>query len=433
MATCSIATTIVASILSDPNDAAARLPKSRGIVRSSSSVAVGNVVYGVSQASFIVVLARVSNPETVGALTLALAVATPIYLLADSNLRIAVSTDPDYRVAKGVFQATRRRTIVLAAGICSAAAIALPDLRMDLGLFFAVIAYRSADSFSNLSYGFGFRSGLGDLVGRFAIARGVLSIAIGAPLLVLIPSQPAIALAGISAAWLAVATIEWRQFGLGSPFRSSDSVRWDESIALMRSKAFLGVDAFVSSFTYNVPRYAVQAIKGPAELGVFGALGMIANGFEIVVGAAANIMLPGLARSANQRDVSAFKGQLRALTVFGATCGAIAILLAWTVGSQVAGFVLGEEYGRTDLIVALTAATVLRTLAQLVGKGLQATQAFGKFLIADLVALVVAAACTIPFVSAWDTAGGGWAIAAGAGAGLVVSFMFVGSALGRLR
>lgn len=382
---------------------------------------------------FIVVLARVSNPETVGVLTLALAVTTPIYLLADSNLRIAISTDPDHRVAEGVYQATRRRTIVLAAGICCAAAIVLSDLRMDLGLFFAVIAYRSADSLSNLSYGFGFRSGLGDLVGRFSLARGLLSLAIGAPLLVLVPSQPAIALTGISAVWIAIATIEWRQFELGPLFRLSTSVRWMESLALLRSTALLGVDAFVSSFTFNFPRYAIQVIKGPAELGVFGALGTIANGFAIVVGAAANIMLPGLARSANQRDAIAFKRQLRALTTFGAACGAIVIFLASTVGSQVAGFVLGEEYGRTDLIVALTSATVLRMLAQFVGKGLQATQVFGKFLIADLVALVVAAACTIPFVSAWDTAGAGWAIAAGAGAGLVVSFMFVSSAIGRLR
>lgn len=388
-------------------------------------LASGNIIYGLSQVVLVAVLARTHGPSVVGSFTLATAIIVPVIMLSDMNLRVLVATDPARRIKDSDYRGVRERGILLAAVVCVALGLILGPTRTQLPLFLGVLAYKVADSLSDLSYGFAFREERGSEVGRAMMLRGVLSAVVGTTLLLFL-GNAALAVSAIAVGWLLLAFREWRYFGLGRFRLKLTPLSEGAASRVGRKGGYLGVAALVSSLHHAMPRYYIAGISGTHELGIYGAVSTMANGLAIVAGSAVNILLPRLTRFHQLDDRKDFWTLLRTMVAYAAIVLLPIVILSGIVGDEVAGWLLGPEYARASIILALVAAVSLNFLGQLMAKALQAAQAFRTYLITDLTASFVTAVTLVPATRAWGTAGAGWAIGIGSLARLaLVLFLLI--------
>lgn len=402
----------------------------RTAARSSAWLATGNVIYGVSQFVLVGALARTQDAGVVGAFTLAMAIVTPVFLLADMNLRVAVATDPMRKTPDTDYRGVRERTAVLATLACLAIGFVLPPTREEFPLFVAVLLYRLADSLSNLSYGFAFRENRARDVGRSMIGRGAISIIAGSVVLVWL-SQPALAVGAIALCWIVAADREWRRFGLGPLTRGLTGLGTAAFARLVRTSGYLGVDGLITSLHFNIPRYIVQGSFGVAELGVYGAVGTLTNGVSIVAGSVSNVVLPRLAVHYQRGELDSFRAKLIRLVAVAVAGSIPVIVFSATWGDDFMGVLLGSEYAEAALVVALTVGACLNIVGQFLAKGLQAAQAFRAYLCADFSASATTALVVIPSAQAWGIAGAAWAVAIGSAARLVVTVFLVRNVVAR--
>jgi O-antigen/teichoic acid export membrane protein len=390
----------------------AQLGGRSSLLGPSAWLALGNIVYGVSQVTLIAVLAKAFSPAVVGAFVLASAIIVPVFLLADMNLRIVVATDPSGRILDSAYRGVRERTVVIAAALCLVIGLMVGPTRQQFLLFAAVLTYKIADSLSNLAYGFAYRQDRAKEVGYSMIGRGSYSIMVGSAVLIAVP-WASVAIFIVAFGWLAAAFWEWRRFGLGSPRLSLTPLAPGTLGTFVRKSGFLGLDGLANSFHQNIPRYHIQAVSGSVELGVFGALSSLTNGITMVAGAASNVILPRLAQFCEAGNKREFYSLLYRLVLTGSLISIPIVGLSAAVGEDLVGLAVGSDYARGSIILALTVGACINVLGQFLGKGLQAAQAFRTLLLTNIAASLLTVCVLVPFNNAWGTAGAGWAIAFG--------------------
>jgi O-antigen/teichoic acid export membrane protein len=106
----------------------------------------------------------------------------------------------------------------------------------------------------------------------------------------------------------------------------------------------LGLFAFLMSLTDNIPRLVLNANSGLAELGIFATFGYAVTGVTAVTRALDGAASPRIARALARRDVAIVKRRIRGLTVVASLIGAVALVLAVTVGESFLDLAFGPEF-----------------------------------------------------------------------------------------
>jgi O-antigen/teichoic acid export membrane protein len=385
--------------------------------RNTSWAFAGNSVYAGCQWIVFVLLVRSLGPSDGGLFAYAVAVAGPIFVLANVRLRNLLATAggasqhfADYFTA---------RLVTTALGVSASfgiGALVWPDAA-PLAALALMTAARACDALSDICHGLFQR----ELEMRSAaiglMINGVLSVALVWITLVLFPSLTLATAAYAAGSCLAL--VGWdlpRQAKLADRVRPRGCAR--ESIAaglrLIRTSLPLGLSSAIGSAQTNLPRYVIGSVLGPAALAAFAAISYIPMIGHLGVNAASQAALPMLATEARTSRLQ-YRTRLFGLVGGSVAFGALALAATALLGRSALRWIYGEQYGQyVDVLFWLVASAVATFTSVFLGAGTIARLRFNAQFVISATSLAVVAVSIGPLVSGYGLNGAAWSLLAGA-------------------
>jgi len=358
--------------------------RSLGLRQNISWAFLGNTIYAALQWAIVVVLAKFGPVEAVGHFTLGYAVAAPIFMFCDLQLRAVQSTDVQNEFRFSEYAGLRLLTTLVASilvaiiGVITGETISLAFVVAIVGLI------KSSESINDVTYGALQRIERLDLVAQSMILRGVVLLTVTTVLYVKTRSLEW-TLVGMLVGGYAVAVV----FDLlhcgrllsrydQKSFISFIKPKFDaSSLRLLAQRSLpLGIGVGLVSLTGNIPRYILEHSLGSAALGYFGAIAFFAAGSSRVASAITQAARPRLAHLATL-DSTAFTSLLRKLLIVLISLGVLGVVSAWLLGEEILRIFYGSEYAAyVDAFLCLTIALVFQWAASVYNTGLHARRIF---------------------------------------------------------
>lgn len=356
---------------------------------------IGNLIYAACQWGMLVVLARLGSPEVVGQFALGLAIATPVIMLTNLQLRYlqAIDAQQEYRFAD--YLGLRLLSVVLAllllAGIVFGSGYGIQTAAIVLTVGLAKIFEAVSDIFHGL---FQQRERM-DRVATSKVIKGIASLLALAAGVAATGSVfwGTLAMAGVWALVLlgydgptgrtllrrAEAPASKQADAASAPAEpQSLRPRWHTpTLAGLAWKAFpLSIVTLLISLNTNIPRYFIEGQLGTSALGIFSALAYLVVAGNMVIMALGQSATPRLARYYADANYRAFRTLLLKLVGFGALIGVAAIAGALLLGRPAITLLYGAEYARQDVLVLLMVVAGLSYVASFLNYGVGAARYF---------------------------------------------------------
>ena len=309
------------------------------------ALTIGQSVFAAAEWGVISALALLGSAEDVGELAFALAIVTPIFAVSKLRLRSVVATDVSHEYPLSDYLFTGVAGAVVSIPIALAVSVVLGETAGVTAIVGWVALSRAFEGVSHISYGYQQRTDEMTPIGISVGARGVLSLVLAAGAFALTGSV-AWAAAGLAlghAVPLIFYDYSYLKMGLSEPDEST-APTWRAVHTLVIATLPLGLFAFLMSLTDNVPRLVLNEHSGLAELGIFATFGFAVTGVTAVTRALDSAASPRIARALSRRDVTMVRQRIRGLTVVASLIGALALILALTVGESFLDLAFGPEF-----------------------------------------------------------------------------------------
>ncbi len=347
----------------------------------------GNVVFNGCQWGILIVLARLGSAETVGRFALGSAVAAPVLMLANLQLRTVQATDagrvfsfPEYR---------RLRLLTSAAAVFVVASVALLFYGGERAVVIALFGVvKALEALSDIHHGLFQLCERMDFVGRSLALRGALNL-VGFSVVYYGTGQLAtalLALAASSAVTIVLVDARGARRLQGPakrrselrPLDTADERRWwPRARALILLALPLGVVMMLISLEANLPRYFIEGRIDEAALGVFAVVAYFNAAGATLVGALAQAAVPRLAKLFACSDIDEFRLVLTRLLVVAAGVGAVGVAVAAVCGGLLLRLLYGAGFaGHQRLFVLLMIAGAANLIATSLGAPVSAMRLF---------------------------------------------------------
>ncbi len=391
----------------------------------------GNVIYAGCQWGMISVLAKLGSTIAVGQFALALAITAPVFMLTNLALRSVEATDTRSDFDFGHYFTLRITATSLAlAAILATVAVLGYDKKVSTVIVLIGLA-KAVESGSDVIAGLLQKHERLDQVAISMMLKGGLSIIAFGTAFYLLRSVAAACVA-LVLAWLSVFLVY--DLRLVNNLLGRHARLFDFSIGKLSRLAKLalplGVVAALSSFNFNIPRYAMQHYRGASELGIFSALGYVTVAMTLLVNALAQSAIVRLSKSfANGRltDYSRLLVRMAGLCILAA---GLAVGGCKLFGSVALEIIYGREYaahvGLLQLFVAIAGVTAV---AAVLGCGMTAARRFRAQLPVLTATVVVCAIVGIALTPSLGAAGAALAMLISAAVQVGGSFWVVRSAM----
>jgi len=373
--------------------------------RDFAQVLSGNVLYYACQWSIVIALAKLGTPEQLGEYALGMAIAAPLLLFANLQLRAVIASDVKDQFTLAQYFTFRLASLVPALLVIAAAGAASGSNWRRGAVVFLVGFAQTVDYFAETYYGWMQKHSRLDRMAQSLVMKGPLALGVLCAAMYFTHSV-VWAVLGLAAGRLVI-FLGWdTRLGFtgenSSPFRLDwDFLRLHRSQAplfsLLRLALPLGFISMLGSLSANIPRYFVEAHLGSAELGIFSAIASLLSAGTLVVSAFGQSAFLPVAQACARRDRVAFRTYLTAAAAVGAGLGCAGIAAAAFLGRPILAHLFRPEYGlRQEVFVRLMVAGTVTFAAS--GAGYVVTAA--RSLNPQVPMLAVAAAAGF-IVSAW--------------------------------
>ncbi len=392
---------------------AAAPPRGMSLRRNFSWTLAGNLLYAACQWGMVAALARLGSPEAVGRFALGAAVATPILMFTNLQLRQAQATDARGEYAFPDYLGLRLLTSALALAAAGAWGLVAGYRGETLAVLLAFMAGKAVESICDVFYGHFQQRERMDHVARSLALRGLLALLALAATYAATGSLVAATVA-MGAAWLAVLLL-WdlraaRALQGGAPAPLGPRWRWPVLRRLVTLSLPLGVSMMLISLNANVPRYFVEQRLGPRALGVFAAMAYVMVAGTTVVAALGQSAAPRLARLFAAGDRRGFRRLLGRLVAVGAALGVAGVLVAALAGRPLLTLLYGAEYADPRVFLWVMVAAGLGYVGSFLGYGITATRAFRRFTLPYAAVTAVAVAASAALIGAHGLLGAAWTL-----------------------
>ena len=361
-------------------------------------VVISTAALALLQWLIMAVVARIDGPAALGYYTLAQAFATPAGYLAWLAMRQQLLVSREDGATPADFMLLRLVVpLVLFAGL-----LAFIDLHYAsaslLAISFGVFAIKYAEGLFDLIYGRLQQSGQTHLVAMTSLSRCAVSVVVFAATYVWTRNLP-LALLAIAAIWLLLFVVQRRRLWPHVDLRELGSLSSERLVNLMRISghlAPLAVSLAVMSFTVNAPRFLLEHLFGPEELGYFAASYHFLALGSVVVGSLGHSLLPGISRAIRDGRQGSFWKQLLLPALLMQVLAVLGIGMAWLFGSEILGLVYGPRFAGYGILLVWAAAVAGPFYGTaLLTNGLHAAQMKRSLLCVQLVGLAVLVTATI--------------------------------------
>lgn len=357
---------------------------------------VGNLGYALCQWGMLVVLAKLSNPETVGKYALALSIAAPVMMLANLDLRAVQATDTREDYPFTAYLGLRLITTTSALTVIGFILLMTDHDRETVLVIVFVGLAKAAEALSDAYYGMMQQHEQMNFIARSMLIRGGVSLAAMA-IAIAVTGSIVAGSAALFACWVAnLILFDVRHGRNYLRLISVPSFSWRLDPAMLVSLCWLafplGIVQLLISLNTNVPRYFINANMGDRELGIYAAIGYLISGVSTGVVAICNASSPRLARQFQENDFAAFRTLLLKLILLFAGIGAVGAIGALLIGRYALALIYTPDYaGSVDVLVLLSIGFGIMAVVSTLGFGLTAARSFRSQVPLVLIALITTA------------------------------------------
>ncbi|MFW8637310.1 hypothetical protein [Cribrihabitans pelagius] len=383
----------------------------RTVFSNFRAIFVGRLVASLSTWLSLVVLAKLSAPETVGIYALAQAICMPVAEIAKMGLREARSSDTREQFQYGDYLALRIAAVAVALVLISAAGIA----QAGTEVFLVILLYGLNRCFwllSDILYAHFQLDERMDLIGRSLNIVGPLSLLFLTLGFYLTGSLVAATLGQLLAH---AAVFVFHDLAIA---RERDALKnggrlmpnWNPKVlgALSLQVMPLVFATFLIVGAIYFPRVKLEAEFGLASLGIYAAILALAMAPVRLVTSLGVATSVRLARMFADREFSRFLALLAKMVAGVALCGAAGVLIVSEIGGPILGLVYTEAYAaHSGVLVWLVAAASVRVTANLLQFGVIASRKFWWLCWQNGVMLVVSIFGCLFLIPAHGIAGAG--------------------------
>lgn len=376
----------------------------------------GNAVFAASLWGILIFLTRLGSPADVGRYALASAVATPLLVFANLQLRpvLIADTAGDHPFAEylGV------RLLMLPAALAALAVIA--GLGYGGAQAAAILVFglaRLVEGISDLFHGLAQKNERLDLVAVSLAIKGAAGLALFA-VLFLATGDLTWALLGLPLGWaVPLLFFDIPRCGRLLPPGQRLRPRWRPAACrrIVWTALPLGLVMLLIQLRHTVPRTLLEQARGEADLGVFAAVAYLVLVGNTVVLALSQAGIARLARARAAGQADLFRTTVLKLVAVGAGLGAAGVLAALAFGEPLLTLLYGAEYARhQDLFVLVMAAGGVMYVGSLLGAPATALRAFRIQLGIHAVNAALLLAVGALLIPRHGMMGAGWTTLAGA-------------------
>jgi O-antigen/teichoic acid export membrane protein len=403
-------------------------------------ILTGNVVYAICQCGVIVALAKLGSSSMIGQFSLGLAIAAPVLMFTNLNLRAVQATDARRTYSFGEY--LRLRIAMTLGGLAVIAGIvSFGNYQRQTAMVILIVALaKGIETVSDIHYGLFQLNDRLDQSGRSLIIRGILSV-VALSTGIYVTHNILWGCVSLALVWL-IALIffdarQGRHFVVGPQefgrpaslasrlFRQAQGLTrsWD----LMRIALPLGIGTTMAALNLNMPRYFIHARLGERQLGIYSAMAYATVPMILVSDSLGHSVVPRLARLYAGARLAEYRALLLRMLAIGASLGLAGLAVARFLGVRLLRLFFGGEYAahsRTFLVLILAAA--IYCVAGMFTSAMTSARCFMiQAPIYMLVAASNAVACAI-WAPAAGLAGGAAAMVVAAAVHLVLGAAVVG-------
>ncbi|HEV2201978.1 MAG TPA: hypothetical protein VGR73_19335 [Bryobacteraceae bacterium] len=341
-------------------------------------------------------LAKLGSVEQVGEYALGLAVAAPIILFANMQLRALLASDVNDQFTFDQYLTFRLAS--LGAALLSVAVVAAftqASWRL-CGVVILVGLAQAVECIGETYYGFMQKHEKMDRVSTSLMLKGPLSL--GALYVAIEVSGSVVwAVVGLILGRLVILWIWDSHYGMGArrvPFK------WNvcRSLTLLRTALPLGLISMLGALNSSIPRYFVEVHSGSAELGIFSAIASLISAGTLVVAAFGQSIFLPVARARAAFDRFRFRRYAALAVALGGGLGVVAVFLSAMNGRSILIHLFRPEYGdHSDILIRLMIAGTIGFIASGLGYVITAARSLHP-----QIPLLLATAIAATAVSAWS-------------------------------
>ncbi len=395
---------------------------------------VGNVLYAACQWGMVTLLVKLGDPETVGRLTLALALSAPIFMLSNLNLRSLQATETTGALDFQDFLGVRLVMTALAVGATILLA-AVGGYTGEVALVVGLLGIsRGVDALSDVIHGKLQRDERMDLLSGSLMLRGLISVGALTAVYAATRSLPWSVAALAGGNLLVLVTFDLRN--LLHTARAEDSPllhpRWERARTkkILADALPLGAVMMLISLNANVPRYFIESSLGAYTLGIFAPLAQLIAAGYLVVNALGQSATPRLAKLHASGDRQRFRRLLLTMLATAIVLCLLGLLLSEVAGRQVLTLLYSVEYAaHVDLLYLFVILAGLQFVGSFLGYAMTAARRYRIQLPLFVATTIVCTAASWLLIPTYGLRGAIWALMASALVQLLGSALIVAAAL----
>ncbi len=355
-----------------------------------SWILAGNVVFNACQWGILVVLARLGSAELVGRFALGSAVAAPVLMLANLQLRTVQATDAGHLFSFRDYRRLRLLTGAVAVAVVAAVGLAFyGGPQAVVIILFGVV--KAFEGVSDIHHGLFQLHERMNLVGRSLAVRGILNL-VGFAAAFSVTGRLDTALVGLLASSIVtIGVMDVRgaralharlvcSAGAAGKTSAAGPIPqpWrSRARALVLLALPLGFVMMLISLETNMPRYFIEGRFDETALGIFAVVAYFNAAGATIVGSLAQAATPRLAKAFSDGKRAEFRSVSRRLTAVAAIAGAAGIVVAAAVGEPLLRFFYGETFAaHPRLFVLLMVAGAANLIATSLGAPASAMRLF---------------------------------------------------------
>ena len=358
------------------------------------------------------VLAKLGSPSIVGQFTLGLAVAAPVFMFTNLQLRAVQATDVN--VEHGFANYFTLRLLATLLGLTVIVAV-LPFAGVSSAVRFVILLVavsKCIECMSDVTAGLLQREEQLKRVAISLMMRGIASVLVFSLTFAYFRNL-ALSVAAMSGVWLAVLALYdvpnvRALIGRHGPF-----FRFDRR-ALWRLAMLglpLGWVATLGSLNVNIPRYFLQHYLGLADQGIYASLAYLMIAVGLVVYALIQSVTTRLARLFADGEIKQFVRLLTKLSMLGVLMATIGIPMAYLVGRPLLTLLYRPYYAdHVDLLALLMGASGVTTIGAFLYCGMNAARLFRAQVPVYLAASLVCLAGSAIFIPLYGLIGAAVAV-----------------------
>lgn len=240
---------------------------------------MSNVVKSCAQWGILVILIKFFTTEDVGYFTLAMALAAPVFMLTDMQLKSVLIVEPfgendNFRT----YQLIRFITTSLATIGLILYCVFFRDVNI---IILIIIIYKAVESSIDILYGYLQKCDKMVLMSKLDIFKTFAALAL-CFIFAVCTKRIALCLSALVVVSLIFYVINNYFINREATFKFNPSIK--EIIGIVKKSLPLGISVFFSSYIVNYPRIAIEGMYGPSFLAYFGAYSYLAIGvFQVYI------------------------------------------------------------------------------------------------------------------------------------------------------